>query len=85
VILTLAHRQVTRALIAWGATAASALAMLAIYQPGADPSLVYYGTDTHASALLIGAALAITWPLAKIAATTAGLGMSSTSSARLGW
>jgi peptidoglycan/LPS O-acetylase OafA/YrhL len=70
VILTLAHRQVTRALIAWGAAAASAVAMLAIYQPGADPSLVYYGTDTHASALLIGAALAITWPLAKIAATT---------------
>ena len=70
VILILARRPLTRALIAWGAAAASALAMLAIYKPGADPSLVYYGTDTHASALLIGAALAITWPLAKIAATT---------------
>ncbi|HEX9031437.1 MAG TPA: acyltransferase family protein, partial [Streptosporangiaceae bacterium] len=33
------------------------------------PSLVYYGTDTHASALMVGAALALTWPLAKVAAT----------------
>jgi hypothetical protein len=38
-----------------------------VYSPGADPSRVYYGTDTHASALLIGAALALTWPLAKLA------------------
>jgi peptidoglycan/LPS O-acetylase OafA/YrhL len=70
VILTLVHRQVTRALLAWGGAVAAALLMLGMYTPGADPSLVYYGTDTHASALMIGAALAITWPLAKIAATT---------------
>jgi len=42
--------------------AASALAMALEYSPG-HPSLVYYGTDTHASALLIGAALALALPL----------------------
>jgi peptidoglycan/LPS O-acetylase OafA/YrhL len=48
----------------------SALAMALEYSPG-DPSLVYYGTDTHASALLIGAALALAFPLATVAALTA--------------
>jgi peptidoglycan/LPS O-acetylase OafA/YrhL len=42
--------------------AASALAMAALYLPGTDPSRVYYGTDTRAFALLIGAALALLWP-----------------------
>jgi peptidoglycan/LPS O-acetylase OafA/YrhL len=46
--------------------AMSALAMALEYSPG-DPSLVYYGTDTHASALLIGAALALALPLASVA------------------
>lgn len=32
--------------------------MLALYTPGQDPTRVYYGTDTHAFSLLIGAALA---------------------------
>jgi peptidoglycan/LPS O-acetylase OafA/YrhL len=45
--------------------ALSALAMALEYAPG-DPSLVYYGTDTHASALLIGAALALAFPLATV-------------------
>jgi len=67
-VLMALHRPVQRAVIAWTGAAASALAMLAIYVPGADPSLAYYGTDTHASALMIGAALALTWPLAKVAA-----------------
>ena len=48
----------------------SALAMALEYSPG-DPSLVYYGTDTHASALLIGAALALTFPLATLASLPA--------------
>ena len=43
----------------------SALAMALEYSPG-DPSLVYYGTDTHAFALLIGAALALAFPLATV-------------------
>ena len=68
-ILVIARRPAARAAFAWAGALASALAMLAIYTPGSDPSLVYYGTDTHASALMIGAALALTWPLAKVAAT----------------
>lgn len=42
--------------------AVSALAMGLIYEPGMDPSRVYYGTDTRVFALLIGAALAVVWP-----------------------
>jgi peptidoglycan/LPS O-acetylase OafA/YrhL len=40
----------------------SALLMAVLYTPDGDPSRVYYGTDTHASGLLIGAALAVLWP-----------------------
>jgi peptidoglycan/LPS O-acetylase OafA/YrhL len=43
------------------AAAASAVAMLLLYQPGLDPTRVYEGTDTRASGLLIGAALAMAW------------------------
>jgi peptidoglycan/LPS O-acetylase OafA/YrhL len=50
--------------------AMSALAMALEYSPG-DPSLVYYGTDTHASALLIGAALALALPLATVMSLSA--------------
>jgi peptidoglycan/LPS O-acetylase OafA/YrhL len=42
--------------------AASAYAMFALYQPGFDPTRIYEGTDTRASGLLIGAALAMVWP-----------------------
>jgi peptidoglycan/LPS O-acetylase OafA/YrhL/lysophospholipase L1-like esterase len=42
--------------------AGSALAMLALYHPGLDPTRVYEGTDTRAAGLLIGAALAMAWP-----------------------
>lgn len=37
-----------------------------LYEPGADPSRVYYGTDTRAFSLLIGAALAVVWPSNKL-------------------
>jgi len=53
------------------AAAASALVMALQYAPGGDPSGVYYGTDTHASALLIGAALALAYPLASLASLPA--------------
>jgi len=43
-------------------TLASAAAMALLFEPGSDPSRVYYGTDTRAFALLIGAALAVAWP-----------------------
>ncbi|MCH7838451.1 MAG: acyltransferase, partial [Chloroflexi bacterium] len=39
--------------------AGSALLMAWMYDPGADPSRVYYGTDTRAQSLLVGAVLAI--------------------------
>ena len=48
----------------------SAVAMALAYTPG-NPSLVYYGTDTHAFALLIGASLALAFPLAALESTSA--------------
>jgi len=66
-VLVLIRRRRLRPFVAWAGAAASALAMLALYHPGADPSLVYYGTDTHATGLMVGAALALTWPLGKVA------------------
>jgi peptidoglycan/LPS O-acetylase OafA/YrhL len=50
----------------------SAVAMALLYTP-ADPSAVYYGTHTHASALLIGAALAMACPLATLTSTKAAM------------
>ena len=41
--------------------AASALLMAILYQPEVDPSRLYYGTDTRATALLVGVALAFVW------------------------
>ncbi len=51
--------------------AASAIWMAALFDPAADPSRVYYGTDTRAAGLLIGAALAFVW-VPSGAATAAG-------------
>ncbi|WP_289135913.1 acyltransferase family protein [uncultured Brevibacillus sp.] len=48
------------------AAALSALAMALLYEPGLDPSRVYYGTDTRVFALLIGAVLAMVWPSRKL-------------------
>ncbi|MGG0171755.1 acyltransferase family protein [Paenibacillus dokdonensis] len=53
-------------LILAGAAASFAL-MAFLYEPGTDPSRVYYGTDTRAFGLLIGAALAIVCPSRKFA------------------
>lgn len=39
----------------------SAVWMAVLYDPGADPSRVYYGTDTRLSGLLLGAMLAVVW------------------------
>lgn len=46
---------------------ASALAMVIMYDPLTDPSRIYYGTDTRAFSLLMGAALAFVWPAIDIA------------------
>ncbi|KLU60953.1 O-acetyltransferase OatA [Peptococcaceae bacterium CEB3] len=48
---------------------ASAAVMALLYQPGMDPSRVYYGTDTRAFALLMGAALALVWPSRRLTST----------------
>jgi peptidoglycan/LPS O-acetylase OafA/YrhL len=37
--------------------AGSIVRMWSLYHPGGDPSRVYYGTDTHAAVILLGAAL----------------------------
>ncbi|MDI7275758.1 MAG: acyltransferase, partial [Anaerolineae bacterium] len=41
---------------------ASGLWMAILQQAGADPSRLYYGTDTRAASLLGGGALALAWP-----------------------
>lgn len=43
-------------------TIASAVDMALLFDPQGDPSRVYYGTDTRAFSLLIGALLAFVWP-----------------------
>jgi len=47
-------------LILAGAVASAGL-MAFLYEPGTDPSRIYYGTDTRAGAILLGAALACVW------------------------
>ncbi len=43
----------------------SAAWMAYLYVPGGDPSRIYYGTDTRAFSLLLGAWLALAFPLGK--------------------
>ena len=60
VLLVLLRRWDARRLV-WPILAlagASTILMAQLYRPGVDPSRLYYGTDTRAAALLIGAALA---------------------------
>lgn len=45
---------------------ASAAAMTMLYEPGTDPSRIYYGTDTRVFSLLLGASLAVVWPSRKL-------------------
>jgi len=57
------HGRVRR--IGWVALAgaiASSTWMAILFQSSQDPSRVYFGTDTHAGGLLLGAALAIAFP-----------------------
>jgi hypothetical protein len=48
-------------LVALVGAAIAALLMAILYRPEVDPSRIYYGTDTRAAGLLIGAALAFVW------------------------
>ena len=49
------------------AVTASAFAMAMLHEPGGSVTRVYYGTDTRASGLLIGAALAFVWSAGPVA------------------
>ena len=61
VVFVLGMRLKNRRYLLYGlglAALASAVWMALLYQPDSDPSRVYYGTDTHASGLLVGVLLA---------------------------
>jgi peptidoglycan/LPS O-acetylase OafA/YrhL len=47
--------------IALAAAFLSAIEMAVLFHPADDPSRVYYGTDTRAAGLLVGASLAFVW------------------------
>lgn len=83
------HRLRIVAVIVGALAIASAVLMTVLYQPGGDASRIYYGTDTRAQALLIGAVLAVAfaprtlpwskaWTVLFQLAGAAGLGL-------LGW
>ena len=72
--LAFGRRRVALALIVAGA-AASAIAMAALHEPGGGVARIYYGTDTRASGLLIGAALAFVWSAPVAVARGRGRGM----------
>jgi peptidoglycan/LPS O-acetylase OafA/YrhL len=63
--LTLVGRRWTIVLTLLLALASTAL-MWGLYNPNGDPSRVYYGTDTRAATLLVGALLAFAWPLGEL-------------------
>jgi len=44
----------------------SAILMAVLFRPTVDPSRVYYGTDTRAFSIFLGAALAFVWPSWKL-------------------
>lgn len=65
------HAHLRRAALALAA--ASVVAMALLYEPGGDPSRVYYGTDTRAFSLLIGAALGLAWPFGPLGEAAFGI------------
>ncbi len=59
-VLTRWSRKRAVAVVAGAALVATVLRMV-MYEPGADPSRVYFGTDTRAAGLLLGVALGLFW------------------------
>jgi peptidoglycan/LPS O-acetylase OafA/YrhL len=59
-LLTRVPRKWAVAIALAGALAATVL-RLALYDPGGDPSRVYFGTDTRAAGLMLGVALGVFW------------------------
>ncbi len=88
-LAVLRKRRLLLALILAGA-AVSAAAMAALHEPGGGVSRIYYGTDTRASGLLIGAALAFAWSAphavarGRIRAAAEGTGLALLGAAGLG-
>jgi len=65
-VLLLGRRLLTSGAVVALLGVVSMLWMWVLFDPAADPSRVYYGTDTRAQSVLVGAALAIAltrWPL----------------------
>lgn len=62
-LLGLRRRRRVAALVSLALAAVSAGAMAVLFQLGADPTRLYYGTDTHTFGLLLGAALAFVLPV----------------------
>ncbi|MGO9959522.1 MAG: acyltransferase family protein [Solirubrobacteraceae bacterium] len=50
----------------------SAIEMTMLFHPSFDPSRIYYGTDTRAFGLLVGAALAMVWPSRSLTTRVSG-------------
>ena len=70
------YLRATGLLLATLATAVASVALMALlYRSGSDPSRIYYGTDTRAAGMLLGAALAFVWTPGNLpAATQPGVG-----------
>lgn len=66
---TFIKRKRFRVLAILGGVVISAWLMALLYAPGEDPSRVYYGTDTRAFSLLLGAVLACVWPSQRLSKT----------------
>jgi peptidoglycan/LPS O-acetylase OafA/YrhL len=64
VLLVVGRRGRTRRIgwIALAGAVASSVWMAVLFQTSQDPSRVYFGTDTHAGGILLGAALAMAFP-----------------------
>jgi peptidoglycan/LPS O-acetylase OafA/YrhL len=68
IVVLLVLRRFGRRALGWTAgilAASSAAVCAALYLNGASVNRVYYGTDTRAQAIMVGAALAILMPMAK--------------------
>ncbi len=73
ILYLLMRRKVSRKHIRIGLvvlTILSAVLMAVLYVPGADPTRSYYGTDTRAMSLLLGAWLAVAWPFSRMSRTS---------------
>jgi peptidoglycan/LPS O-acetylase OafA/YrhL/lysophospholipase L1-like esterase len=75
--------------ITGGLLVASASWMIVLHEPGSDPTRIYYGTDTRAQSLLMGALLALLLVRQSQsvgrAATTALHGVALVAAGALGW